>query len=201
MLGFVSKIHSQGVVVIQPTTPSFYNALFSGTLDEGIDINGDGTNEFILRSNDSGTGLNNAVLIPVGSNMIVGGSGGYLANMTIGDVVGSSLASSYQWSSSMQTISVLAILLGQDTAESGNFAYQTNGYIGFDWVINGQNYYGWMEVSSIVNDAAIYGEITEIAYETSPNTPITIGEVPEPSTWALLVCGGFALMKLRRKSC
>ena len=45
----------------------------------------------------------------------------------------------------------------------------------------------------LAGDAGIYGNITEWAYETSPNTPIMAGEVPEPEIWVLLMAGGMFL--------
>ena len=41
----------QGIVYVAPQPQSYYS-LFGGTLDFDIDINGDGTTDFILRSGD-----------------------------------------------------------------------------------------------------------------------------------------------------
>jgi hypothetical protein len=76
----------------------------------------------------------------------------------------------------------------------------TNGYIGFDLVQDGNNYYGWMQIqSSLGLDLGLYGSVTAWAYETSPNTPIFAGEVPEPSTVALLALFGIAVGLVRWK--
>jgi hypothetical protein len=200
MLAAYGSVFGQGIINVNPQSQPYYS--MGGTpFDFYIDINGDGTNDFILRSQDSGTSVNNAVLIPQGDCMIVT-MNSYVADMTNGDVVGSSLNPVYQWSNAKTTIGTLAILLGQQSSENGNFVGQTNGYIGFDLVKNGLNYYGWMYVSSpnedgLAGDAGIYGTITEWAYESSPNTPITVGEVPEPATWSLLSIA--ALLALYRK--
>lgn len=192
------SVLGQGIVVVNPQPqPTYSMAGFPN--DVNLDINGDGTNNFILRSQDSGSSVNNAVSIPLANCLLVAANG-YVANMNAGDTVGSSLSPIYQWSGDKTTIGTLAILLGQQSSENGNFVGQTNGYIGFDMVIAGANYYGWMYVSApnqdgLAGDAGMYGTITQWAYESSPNTPITVGAVPEPSTLALMGIGALAFCR------
>jgi hypothetical protein len=195
---------SQGIVYVAPQSQPYYSLGYPGTFDFDIDINGDGTTDFTLRSNDPGTDVNNAFLIPLnGNEIVVGGSyGGFVANMANGEIIGSSLNPVYQWSNSKAPITTLAELLGGGgtIAEDGNFVNQASGYIGFDLVENGNNYYGWMFVTNpVFNDAGIYGMVTEWAYESDPNTPITVGAVPEPSTWALLGLGMASLFCTSKK--
>ena len=125
--------------------------------------------------------------------------GSYLANMNNGDVIGSSLDPVYQWSQGNPPLSLVALLLDPQPVEEGNFAYQESGYIGFDVVKNGMNYYGWISVSSpgqggLPGDAATYGELVNWAFQTSPNTPILVGQVPEPSTVALIIVGASVVL-------
>lgn len=198
MLAASGPALGQGIIYVAPNPQPYYSLGYPGTLDSDLDINGDGTTDFTLRSNDPGTDVNNAFLLPLNGNaIVVGGSyGGFVANMTNGDVIGSSLNPVYQWSNSKAPITTLAELLdgGGTIAEDGNFMNQASGYIGFDLVENGNNYYGWMFVTNpVVSDAGIYGIVTEWAYESDPNTPITVGAIPEPSTWALLAAGAATL--------
>ena len=80
--------------------------------------------------------------------------------MNVGDIVGSSLNPAYQWSNAKTPIGTLAILLGQQSAEDGNFAGRASGYVGFDFMLGGANYYGWMEISnSVGGDAGIFGDV------------------------------------------
>lgn len=197
MFSLIELVHGQGVVYVSPNPQPTYS--MSGVPYEVLlDINGDGTPDFILRTQDPDTSINNAVLVPLGSSGIVTANG-YVANLNFGDVIGPSSS----WTTSKTTIGTLAIFEGGTSAENGNFAGQTNGYIGFDLMSGGTNYYGWMYVSApnqsgLAGDAGIYGTITEWAYQSLPNTPIFAGEVPEPSTWALLGLGA-ASMLARRK--
>ena len=86
----------------------------------------------------------------------------------------------------------------QQVVISGYFTGLPSAYIGFDLVENGNNYYGWIQVSNPLE--ALYGNVVDWACETTPNTPIMVGAVPEPSTYALLLAGGgiFALWSRRR---
>jgi hypothetical protein len=204
-LGFVTLVESvkgqSTIVYVTPKPAPYYSAFYPGTLDFNLDIDGDGTTDFILRSNDPGWSINNTVLIPQGGNSVVS-MNSYLANMNNGDVIGSSLNPVYQWSNGQPPLSLLVLLLDPQPVEEGNFAYQQSGYIGFDVVKNGMNYYGWMSVSSpgqggLPGDAAIYGDVVSWAYETRPNTPIAVGAVPEPSSVALIILGG-AVVWFRR---
>jgi hypothetical protein len=197
------KARGQGIIYTAPQQPTYYSVFYPGTLDFAIDINGDGTTDFILRSNDSGSSINNAFLIPQGNNAIVIHKS-YVADMNNGETVGSSLDPVYQWSNTKVPISAVALLLDPTPVEEGNFVGQLSGYMGFDIVNNGMNYYGWMYISSpsgdgLNGDAAIYGEIVDWAYQSSPNTPIEVGAVPEPSTWGLLMLGAILFFVKRKR--
>jgi hypothetical protein len=79
----------------------------------------------------------------------------------------------------------------------GYFTGDASGYVGFDLVNNGQNYYGWIQLSNPVPFVA--GQVVDWACESIPNTPIEAGAVPEPGTNALLFSGGLAGLVFSRK--
>ena len=206
MLAGSVSVFGQGIIYVTPNPQPVYDLFYPGTLDYDLDINGDGTPDFILRSNDPGTDVNNAALVPLGDNeIVIGGSyGSFVADMNVGDTIGSSLNPIYQWSNAKALIGTQAELLGGggQNAEDGNFVGEASGYMGFDLVDNGLNYYGWIHVAfpdlGLGSDLGIYGIVTDWAYESDPNTPITVGAVPEPSTWALLAAGAATLFFRRR---
>jgi hypothetical protein len=181
-LSLIELVHGQGIVVVQPNPQQTFTPFYPGEQDIPIDIDGDGTNDLIIREN--ATDLNTVQLFGLNGNQIVAdGSSTAVANLNPGDVVGpvSNLTTNEI------EFSIVAVVFegGGTPFEGGNFAYQTNGYIGFDLVRNGQNYYGWMQVANpgidgLAGDLAIYATIREYAYETSPNTPIEAGQIAEP---------------------
>jgi hypothetical protein len=78
--------------------------------------------------------------------------------------------------------------------------YSTPTYFGFSFG-DIQTYYGWLELTSSINDSGDVGvTLLNYAYETTPDTFITAGAVPEPSTWVLLGIGFITTLFAVRKS-
>lgn len=95
-----------------------------------------------------------------------------------------------------------------DTILNQNWNVGESGFFGFKFEKDGSDYYGWGRLEIDLLDAGSpyprsgYGfAITDAYYDASPNTPITVGVVPEPSSMALLGAGaaGVAAWKARRK--
>jgi len=216
MLIASETVRSQGIVYVTPQTQIFYSDGVFQTLNFNIDINGDGTPDFILSSlpGSSSTGVFTAIFTPFGNNSVVAipeppPDLGYLvAAVNQGTSIGSSLTPilNAQWYNNQKdqfgyaTIGAEA-LIDQQLSVIGNFAGLSSAYIGFDLVDNGNNYYGWIQVSNPLND--VYGDIVDWAYQSSPNTSIIVGAVPEPSAFALLAIGSVSLIwcSNRRRLC
>lgn len=185
MFSFVGNIFGQGVVYVTPSTPLTYIA--GGGLDEGsdIDITGDGTIDFTLTSWSNGS----ATLAANGNNQLLSYQG-LLAALSCGASVDST-GSGNTWSTGQLTLSVVMGLDGPPGfSEGGNFVGLTNAYVGFDKVVNGQNYYGWIQVQDALGlDLGVYGTVTAWAYETTPNTPILAGQVSEPISFTADITG------------
>ncbi len=92
---------------------------------------------------------------------------------------------------------LLSCLNSRDcTGEFAPTAFSTTeGYVGIQFLAEDGLHYGWIRVRGrYYND----GTILDYAYNTVPGQSISAGAVPEPSTWALLCLGAFALWRFRR---
>ncbi|MBT3193186.1 MAG: PEP-CTERM sorting domain-containing protein [Verrucomicrobia bacterium] len=80
---------------------------------------------------------------------------------------------------------------------SGSWMGVDHGFQGIRFDIDGEIHYGWvqMTVSADFPGAIIH----DWAYETQPGVGIMAGVVPEPSTWALFLCGGACLISRFRR--
>jgi hypothetical protein len=90
----------------------------------------------------------------------------------------------------------------------GNFAGVTEKYIGFRVHLSSTEdlVYGWAKVSTVtnLNEIGVSGDVIlhGYAYESTPNTAIVTGAVPEPTSLAIFAMGGagIAAWKRRRKA-
>lgn len=75
-----------------------------------------------------------------------------------------------------------------------------DGDYGFRFTSGGATHYGWAHLfatAQLLPPSAQAG-IVQWAYESQPNTSITVGAVPEPMSAALLLVGGPALLRRSR---
>jgi len=70
-----------------------------------------------------------------------------------------------------------------------------DGYLGVQFDIGGNTHYGWVHV---INTYGITGEIVAWAYESTPDTGLQAGVIPEPATLLLLLVGT-GVLALREK--
>lgn len=203
---------AQGILYGQfpPTSPVAFPYDTNGTrvLGEGPDLPQtydlliDGQAAFTFYSGSSFS------IIADGSNAVVGqivdqfGSD-YAIPLNSGQLIGPG-ASGYSWLTAAQSTGGSALLSASRSGgvgpplTAGYFTGLASAYIGIEFYDEGQLYYGWIRAGAPyagINGGWIY----DYAYETTPNTPIFAGEVPEPSTWALLSFGSLAACILRRK--
>jgi hypothetical protein len=180
---------------VRPSQPLPYSYLLTS---QTIDINGDGTPDFNLNT-PNGIQID---LNPLNDNAIAavpeppGDLGVLIYAFPTGATISSSLDPPLVWYDHNSPSGGLATIVASSTAGSiGYFQGSTDAYAGLQLVVGGSTYYGWIHIQNL---GLNIGQISDWAYETSPNTPILAGQVPEPSTAGLLLLG-FLGLALRRK--
>ena len=202
LLFFTGPAKGQGIIYGQPSQPIYYSA---GTLDNtvDIDVNGDGTPDFAIISTSSYT----ADIAPLGNNSIIAvpapppNLGYFVANIPAGTEISSTTPITpnvwYNNQTDQFGSAIIGAMAGMTGPPLGYFTGDSSAYVGFDLVANGENYYRWIQLSSPYPFVA--GQVVDWAYESSPNTPIDAGAVPEPATWALGLAGTLILAFRRNK--
>ena len=199
--GALLAARGQGIIYSSPQSPINYSA---GFLDSQttIDINGDGVPDFAIISTSGFT----ASIAPLDNNSILAipepppDLGYFVAGLNQGTIIGSSLDPllNAEWYNNQTDQFASAWIgaqaaFGQQLVVRGDFIGKPSAYVGFNLVLGGMNHYGWMQLANplpIVN-----GQVIDWAYQSSPNTSIPAGAVPEPSSWALFLLGCGALLR------
>lgn len=197
-------------IVYTSTNILLTSSPFPGTVT-GIDLNGDGINDFSFRhwiqtnlwySFKSfeyaflGPGGRGIVLGPLASGSEIGpgnnfGQGGLLKGFVLSNGTGHCYGA---WAV-YPTIPCRG--------------FDSKGFLGLEFSISGETHYGWVEVS-LVNPLVAAGKpslylgdtVIGYAYETNPNEPIRAGQTsegPEPGTLGLLALGSLGLGHWRRR--
>jgi hypothetical protein len=90
---------------------------------------------------------------------------------------------------------VASLHVRYDVGTSGFFV-GTSGYIGVEFLIDGQVHYGWIHLG---NYTWWQSEIHGWAYESEPGKPILAGAIPEPSTTGAAAVAVVSLLLRRRR--
>ena len=167
------------------------------TIYEPIDMNSDGSMDFTFSAN-AGISIgfrpkesNRYLIIPSPPPNI----GGPVAAVTVGFDIGSdSGAGNLDWFGLSTSSSLLMLELSTGTA--GNF-WDTRGYIGVEFEAFDGLHYGWFDVKG--HYAYPYVQVYGWAYESTPNTSIIAGAVPEPASAILFLIGVVGAWTLRKR--
>ena len=89
------------------------------------------------------------------------------------------------------------IVSASNIGSIGYFQGNTDAYAGIRLDVAGSLYYGWIQIQNL--GGSNWGQISDWAYETSPNTPIFAGAVPEPGTVSLCAIGTMMVLLFRSK--
>jgi hypothetical protein len=141
-----------------------------------IDLNHDGTTDFMLGFHELSKALVLTVQAEVTGNEIQVGRGGAVAGI-FGQPVGpgckfAATTSGYSWGPLMADGGSYSV-----TWFFGPWANAVNRYLGFKFLINGEVHYGWarLSVGDWIHDKPVI--LTGYAYETEANTKIIDGEI------------------------
>jgi len=133
------------------------------------------------------------------------------ANLSSGFTIGDTLTS-HSWNSSTPNFGASAKIQNWNPNNGqpfeGNFAGALDKFIGFRLHLSSNEdlVYGWVRVSVVanLNDYPANGDVIihDWAYQSTPDTPIIAGNVPEPTSLAIFALGGagVAAWKRRRKA-
>jgi hypothetical protein len=206
---FQTIAFAQGIIFVQLSTPDNIPHVFPeddlglrlfSQFPESYDVVINGQTRFTFTSGSefgiSQTSLSGVIAVPIdqfGANFGV--------PLAFGQQIGPD-AAGYQWFVGGIGTSLAAhrdVGIGQN-GDFGLFANLESGYLGLEYQQNGHTFYGWANVGApapIFNGGWIYN----YAFETSPDTPILAGQIPEPSSGALALALVSMLCLSRKRRC
>ncbi len=178
------------------------------------DVNNDGTTDFEFTNRYPNTaaggygvvwqlGMNTTTAAAAATNGVVSYAGAFVRYASA-LTAGTNITATSAFSTSMQ------LVLGSRYSYGGLGVYNYGGfasavapgtqrYAGFRFAAADGTHYGWVQLS--VNAGII--DFTNAAYQTTPNTAIVAGAVPEPGSMAALAAGAAAVgvaIKRRRRA-
>jgi hypothetical protein len=167
-----------------------------------IDMNQDGTDDFTFNRYDVLSGQYQDYYIDPASGGIVVEQRTYTldpVSLDEGTLISSTLSNpGLEWELVWQNSETRLFLYGTTMGlpDYGGLA-DREGYVGVSFVVEGATHYGWIQTShdlyrSSPDDQYLY--IHGWAYESTPDTPIVAGVIPEPSTGILTMAGSVGLL-------
>lgn len=205
---FGAQATRAAVIFVQPLQRIALNSGNPATQDYNIDLNGDG--DFDLQHDSSGS---SSYLRTWGGTRLLGlrqpfqGVSWYDSQpypLTTGVSIGEDspvffpqygMLSGWQ-SHPIGVPGAASLHVRYNVGSSGSFL-GIRGYLGIEFLIDGQVHYGWMDLDNYNwNQTEIHGW----AYETDPGKPILAGSIPEPSA-PLLACATLGSCLFIRRRC
>ncbi len=190
------------VITVTPSNSILSTNALGTPVTEFFDVNGDGISDLQLTVN-----VNTTYAAAYGG--VSGSSAAYNAFGAINQVVGyagafGNYATRLAAGASVGPTSAFVYgdhltVLGSRFAGKNYGQFRTRGFFGFEFIAADGEHFGYLNLLSTVagrNAATLSLGLTfySAAYESTPNTPITIpGAVPEPSSLAALAFGAAGL--------
>lgn len=197
-----------GAVVLFTDIPDTIVQGFGGDRSLAVDLDGDGFNDYVIRSNDSpGDAF---VIIPEGSNRVFTtremppNIGTFAINFSEGQTIYRSILSemivltprSERFDGRpLGPVLDACVAVGGGVSCLGQFPGGSPGFVGLEFESDGELHYGYIHASG---GGLNGGSVFSWAYETDPNMAILAGAIPEPSSVFLSCIGAIALMRRRR---
>jgi hypothetical protein len=163
-------------------TPANSYILPTGTLN--LDLNRDGTVDFLLSNTNVSTGTNShgrrghgsLRIKPQNSANAVWGQRSYASTLRAGVRVGPNQHFQSGHSKMVRSHFSSGDFYPATFASNGPWRDVTRRYLGLKFSIKGQPHYGWARLDVTVTYHGIYTVLTGYAYETVPNTAIVTGK-------------------------
>lgn len=152
------------------------------------DLNGDLIPDFFITANNGPLVVNEGqfngdavAVVPASGNSVLIDQGSlyrFATSVPLGSSVG---GASTEWSDEIGvlaangTVTITTPITFTTPVQGGNFVDKTDQYVAVQFTAGGNVHYGWIRV-----DVSGYNSITikDWAYESTPNTPITVGQIP-----------------------
>jgi hypothetical protein len=170
-------------------------------VDFNVDIDGNGFRDVWFVQALSTSGLRSFSQANVRVQSSAGGDPGtfYAVPINLGQSVGAVPVSGASWVYSAHPSGYglsTVVLLGSNLVTFGLWPGQ-DAYMGIELTLSDGIHYGWVHVE--VEDFSTLGIIKDYAFETTPNTPIIAGAVPEPGRVGLFVITSLTFLMRRRR--
>ena len=167
-----------------------------GSTSHALDLNDDGIDDINFIAELTGAGFN----LLAGTRILgynYGLSGDLFASSHLGenDEIGSE---GQIWDTGGYHSIVTMYVPMSDQSIPSVPNYSNHYYIGLEITMDNQPHYGWLSIHAPDNpdNRAL---VSGWAYESMPNTPLTAGAIPEPSSVVLFTIGAIGTWTLRKR--
>lgn len=182
-------------IIVAPVTPT--SIVFD--LEIALDLNGDDADDFTIGASPNFVGLrsedsNQYLVLPDPPPNIGGPVEPLYQGFEIGQDSGNGSLDWFGTNTDFATL--VSVFEGPGGPVYGGRFGGQRAYIGVEFDVGSANHYGWIDIYVA---SGAYAEVYGWAYESSPDTSIVAGAIPEPSTMLLLALGAMSILALHSR--